>query len=95
MAVCAHDVTFGDLGKHTLPISIAKALSNREGLVCDVVELQDDGIAFAAVGARVCTQELQQIGNPLLANDSLTATRPIDVKLSIRHIMRLRVRCSA
>ena len=89
MAVCAYDVTFVDLIQHALPVSITKALADRERLVGEVVELQDEGIVFPAVDARVCAQELHQIGNPLPADSSLTATCPIDIELSIRRVVRL------
>lgn len=95
MAVRTHNIAIGDFREHALPVPITKTLANRERFVCDVVELQDDGIAFTAVGTWVCAQELQQIGNPLLANDSLPATCPFDVKLSIRCVVRLRVPRSA
>jgi len=49
MAVCAYDVTFVDLIQHALPVSITKALADRERLVREVVELQDEGIVFPAV----------------------------------------------
>jgi len=47
MAVGANDIALGDLRDDAVPISVQEALADRERLIRDVVELEDNGISLA------------------------------------------------
>jgi hypothetical protein len=58
MAVRANDLALLDLVKDALPAAVAEPLPDREGLFADVIELEHQGVVFAAVDARVPSKEL-------------------------------------
>jgi hypothetical protein len=60
MTVCTNDVALGDLVEDCLPVPVADALADREALVPEVVELQDERIALAAVCAWMLAEERDQ-----------------------------------
>jgi hypothetical protein len=64
MTVCTNDVALGDLVEDCLPVPVADALADREALVPEVVELQDDRIALAAVCAWMLAEERDQLRGP-------------------------------
>ena len=47
MAVGANDIALGDLRDDAVPISVQEALADRERLIRDVGELEDNGISLA------------------------------------------------
>src|ERR1700742_4687789 len=57
MTVCTNDVALGDLVEDRLPVTVAEALSDAEALVAQVVELEHERIALAAVDAGVLVEE--------------------------------------
>jgi hypothetical protein len=54
VTICTNDLALGDLVEDGLPASPADARGDREFLVADVIELEDDRVGLAAVNARVC-----------------------------------------
>ncbi len=53
VTVCTNDLALVDLGEDDGPGAVAEALGNAEGLVGQMVELENQRIALAAVGARM------------------------------------------
>jgi len=51
MTVCTNDVALCNLVEHVLPVPVRDPLGDREFLVPQVVELEDDRIALAAIDA--------------------------------------------
>jgi hypothetical protein len=62
VTVCTNDVAGGDLVEHGLPVAVGKACGDAEVLVPEVVELEDERVAFAAVHAGPLAEELDEIG---------------------------------
>ncbi len=58
MTVCTNDVALGNLVECGLPGAVANTFGDLEALVAEMVELEDDRIALAAVGAGVVAEEL-------------------------------------
>jgi hypothetical protein len=55
VAIRADDLALLDLGQDSLPAAAAQALRDVEALVAQVIELQYEWIALAAVDARMVT----------------------------------------
>jgi hypothetical protein len=53
MTVRAHDLALGDLSQNAVPVSIWESSSDLEVLLADVIELENQRVGFAAIGARV------------------------------------------
>jgi len=73
MTVCTNHVALGHLVENALPSAIPKALPDGELLIPEMVELEDDRIALAAVDTGVLAQERHQILDAF-RNQSLLAT---------------------
>lgn len=61
MTVCTNDVALGHLVENALPRAVSKSLPDAEFLVSEVIELEHDRVALAAVDAWVLTQVGHQI----------------------------------
>jgi hypothetical protein len=83
VAVSADDLALCDLVQNALPPAIVYRGSDRESLVADVVELEDDRVCFAAVDARVRFEVLDEIHGPIAKHLSLQLRRLIDVALAV------------
>jgi hypothetical protein len=59
VAVPADDLTFLDLSEDRFPWVVRELAADRERLVAQVIELEDDGIRLAAIDARVCSEVLE------------------------------------
>jgi hypothetical protein len=94
MAVAAYDLALCDLLENALPVPVGESAANVERLVGEVVELEDDGIAFAAVGAGVGDEEVEKELRPLQVQRVLTGLRLVDVALLVLQVM-LPVVCGA
>jgi hypothetical protein len=53
MTVCTNDLALCNLVEDALPVAIPNALGDIEFLVPEMVELEDDRICLAAIGAGV------------------------------------------
>jgi DNA-binding LacI/PurR family transcriptional regulator len=61
MTVCTNDLALADLGEHRLPAVIADAFGDVEALVAEMVELEHERIALAAVDARSLAKERHEL----------------------------------
>jgi len=57
MTVCTNDLALCNLVEHILPAATLQALRNRELLVPQVVELEDDRVLLPAIDARMFPQK--------------------------------------
>jgi hypothetical protein len=62
VAVRADHLALRDLVEDALPVPIAKGVPDIKGLLAEVVEVEDDGVVFSAVDARMVLEELDQVG---------------------------------
>jgi len=83
VAVRADHLALRDLVEDALPVPIGKGVPDIKGLLAEVVEVEDDGVVFSAVDARMVLEELDQVGarrSPLTAwlpNTFRTASRTL------------------
>jgi hypothetical protein len=87
MTICADDFAELDLLEDPLPTESVEAKPDVEVLLADVVELQDDGICFSAVGTRVDGEVLEEELGPDAATFSLPSNCLIDVTLPVSEVM--------
>jgi hypothetical protein len=57
VAISAHHLTLRDLGENRIPIAVSDPIRNRERLVLQMVELQNDHVGFSAIDARMFFQK--------------------------------------
>ncbi|HET8863806.1 MAG TPA: hypothetical protein VFM94_11220 [Solirubrobacterales bacterium] len=95
MAIGADDLTLRHLLEYRLPWPLADPGADRELLVPQMVELQDDGICLSAVDARVLSKKGDEIGQTL--GDDLLPTTPgrVDVALAVPAVVLVLVSGSA
>jgi hypothetical protein len=65
MAVCAHHLAFSDLVEDALPVAFRDPLTDIERLLAEMIKLEDDRIAFAAVHAGIRFEVLDQVAGSL------------------------------
>jgi hypothetical protein len=65
MTVCADDFTFCDLVEDALPVAFGDPLADIERLLAEMIELEDHGVLFPAVDARIRLEEFDQKTGPL------------------------------
>jgi hypothetical protein len=95
MTVCTNDVALGDLVEDRLPVAVSEALSDAEALIAQMVKLEHQRIALAAVDAGVLVEEADEESNPF-ANDSLLPSlRVCEVSVAVRCVVLLLVLGSA
>jgi hypothetical protein len=82
VAVCANDIALGDLVKDGLPAAPADACGDGELLVAEVIELENDRIGLAAVGAGMTAKELDEKGRAFDDEHVFPERRRRDVALS-------------
>jgi len=87
MAVRADDLALRDFVEPLTPVFVRQALGDLERLVLDVIELEDDGIRFAAVDAWVRHEELEKGKRPLKTSQFFAYARLLDVALFVGEIV--------
>jgi hypothetical protein len=87
MTVCTNHVASGDLVQHGLPVAVAQALGDVEALVPNVVELQDERVALAAVEAWLLAEEGDELSGALDNELSFPANRLRDVPVTMRRVV--------
>jgi hypothetical protein len=87
VTVCTNHVARGDLVEDSLPFAIGKALGDAEVLVPEVVELQDERVALAAVNARPGAEQLDEVGGALRDQRPFSAYRVRDITLTMQRVM--------
>jgi hypothetical protein len=95
MTVCTNDVALGDLVEDRLPVAVAEALSDAEALIAQMVELEHQRIALAAVDAGVLVEEADEEGDPFANDGLLPSLRVGEVSVAIRCVVLLLVLGSA
>ncbi len=95
MTVSTNDVAFRHLCQDALPVPISQPLSDAESLARDVVELKDQRITFAAVDARIRSEEFDEDCRTRQHCHPFPLLREIDVALAIRGEVLLLVRSAA
>ena len=71
MAVRASDITFLDLREDVGPTCVVThEILDRSALVVAVVELEHDGVGFAAIHARMCQQVVPSLASCLERDDA-------------------------
>jgi hypothetical protein len=83
VAVGAHHIAFGDLGKDFLPVPARELVRDLESLVSQMFELEDHRIRFATVGTRVTPKELDRVLGSGLGAESFSPSLGSDVLLPI------------
>jgi hypothetical protein len=58
VTIRAHHVTLRHLGENRLPIAVTDPIRNRERLVLEMIELQNDHVVLSAIDARMFFEEL-------------------------------------
>src|SRR4051812_9883671 len=87
MAVRAHDLALVHFLEDFLPRSVVKSLGDVELLVAQVIELEDDGIGFAAIRARMRREEIDQQEGAFELKLFLTPASLRDVLFAVRQVM--------
>jgi hypothetical protein len=87
VAIRADDVALGDLLEDALPAPAGQVAADVEDFVPQVVELEDDGISFAAVEAWVRKEELEQVPRALVGEPPFLNRRTIDVLSAVRQVV--------
>jgi hypothetical protein len=87
MTVCTNDVALCNLVEHVLPAPALDALRDRELLVPQVIELEDDRIALATVDAWVLSQKRNQKEGPFFDQRLLSLASQGDVSLFVGQVM--------
>ena len=95
MTVCTNDVALGDLVEDGLPVAVTEALCDAEALVAQVVELEHQRIALAAVDAGVLAEEADEKGGPFADDGLLPSLRIGEIAVAVRCVVLLLVLSSA
>ncbi len=95
MAVRANHLAFVRLVKEPLPTATGHAIPYCKRLIANVVELEDHGVPFATVDARVALEVLDQVGRTREPHSGLSSSGSVDVALAIRRVVLLPVRGAA
>ena len=95
MTVCTNHVALCDLVEDRLPFTVPDAFGDVEVLGFEVVELEDQGIALAAVDAGVLAEELDEVSGPFGDDRLLVEEGFRDVALFVRGVVFLFVGRSA
>jgi hypothetical protein len=85
--VGADNLAFRDLIEDALPVSAGELVSDFEGLVVEVIELEDYWIRFAAVRAWVVAEVLKKELGSRLPSFPLSTSFGIDVLPPIRQVV--------
>ena len=88
MTVCTNHLARVDLVEDRLPVAVAQRGRDAEVLMPEVVELEDQGVGLAAVGAWMLAEELDQVGRSLLDQSSFAPHGDRDVALAISDVVR-------
>src|SRR5918996_2311756 len=91
MATRAHHLALLDFVEDALPAALRELGADRERLVAEVVELEDDGIGLPAVATRVDAEILDKPTGSLEHQPLLLLSRLRDVALPVRRVMLLAV----
>ncbi|MGN6253660.1 MAG: hypothetical protein ACTHO8_01580 [Solirubrobacterales bacterium] len=91
VTVCTNYLALGNLVEHVLPVATLQALRDREPLVPQVVELEDDRIGLSAVDAGMLQQKGDQVLRPLFNQRDLALSSGSDVSRFVRRVMLLLV----
>ena len=83
MTVRTHYVTLRDLRQHRLPVSVTEPVGDREPLVAQMIELEDDRIVLATVGTRMRPEVVEQPQHPLRRDLMLCRPRTAEAHPSI------------
>jgi hypothetical protein len=73
MTVCTNDLALVDLGEDSVPGAVSEALGYAEGLLSEVVELEDQWVRLAAVRAGMLAEVVEEIGGALGGERLLTS----------------------
>jgi hypothetical protein len=73
MTISTNHVALCDLVQHSLPAVVAKPLGDIEVLVPKVVELENERICLAAIGARLLAQKRYKASSALHGNRTLSS----------------------
>jgi hypothetical protein len=87
MTVCTNHLANVDLGEHRLPAAVAQASGDVEVLMPKMVELQDERVGLATVGAVPLAKELDEKGGALLDECPFPAHGVCDVALAMSHVV--------
>jgi hypothetical protein len=88
MAIRADHVALCDLVEDGLPITRSDPSGNGELLAAEVIELKNDWVRLAAVGARVLAEELKEKGRAFCDQCVLPTRRRGKVTLPVREVVR-------
>jgi len=91
MAVGADDLAFRDLLDDGLSAVIEEVLTDIEGLVADVVELEHDRVRLPALDARMRSEVLDQSECALVTEPTLHHRCLVDVALPVGEVVLLAI----
>jgi hypothetical protein len=88
MAVCAHHVTLRDLVEDSAPAAPADTRGDRKLLLAEMIELEDDRVCLAAVGAWMRSEVLNEKRGALSHKRVFPPRRRGNVALSVCDVVR-------
>ncbi|HET9153311.1 MAG TPA: hypothetical protein VFN85_04265 [Solirubrobacterales bacterium] len=95
VTVCTNDLALCNLVEHVLPSAPLKSLRDRELLVSQMVELEDEGIVLSAIDTGVLEQERDYELRPFFDQRDLSLAGGSDVTSFVRRVVLLLVLRSA